>query len=881
VLKEHFPGVRLSHDVCAVEALPDDTELLVAGFPCIDVSRAGLRRGLDGQSTGLVRHVFRLLQVAKDRNRPVNWVLLENVEALLDRADDQPPAIAFVVQQLMDLGFSSWAYRVVSSAGFGVPMRRRRVFIVASLHGDARDVLLSQGMQSCPGSCKQLFEDNECYECHLETLKQRNSNENVSFAIDMGCAICRPGEDIIPSFTTANDRILLLLADGRTGMLRVEDAERLQGFPEGWTKPCFPVTVEGVSAHKRVPYKEMDLETHSSRRWQLLGNAVTVHVARWLGERLMHPYAHKYRLAQGNHAIHHLLKEGAPEPKQQVLKRPNVWSFITADEIQEAAIFSFKESREFKRAKLHAIQDVEQLAGKTGTHTESPGAEKSSSKSSHTSQDKGPASDSEPSAITPMKTGERPAVSGSDSGSDLKVYKDAFQARMVKKIKKGLVQSSSKEKVQTWEKSTWPKSAWWQNGIGAFAVKRSSEYPITCPYQALDDFIEQVGRSPSAEEKAGYIHRLREKGWDISNDILRRMSGSSMDIASKSVEITRLKGIIDDSEMVGAIVWVPEPLSGIYWPGEVLDPQHMPLGRTLPKDALSKLTPEQKKASITSLDGMWDTKEFEDSEHRRVLVLYFPINTGKWQWHHPDDLLPWDKHRSKYEKEAHAAIKNTKFKYSDLLGHALQDALESHKVKQKKSSLTTDKMRQTRAAAAAASVDLKSRCGRCRTCMNAYVGTKRHDCLTQRMTASALGGHAGAQLAICGEDAIGARIAVWWDGDEEYFEGVICWYDPVSTEHTVAYDDGEIGMHRLWQHDEHIVIQSDIEDWPGEAAAVRERLKKAMQEPLTGTMTADEILNTKRASELASRMPIMTTYEFQREENVRKIREKFKLFLGE
>lgn len=74
-------------------------------------------------------------------------------------------------------------------AGFGVPMRRRRVFIVASMHGDARDVLLSQGMQSCPGSCKQLFEDNECYECHLETLKQRNSNENVSFAIDLGCAM--------------------------------------------------------------------------------------------------------------------------------------------------------------------------------------------------------------------------------------------------------------------------------------------------------------------------------------------------------------------------------------------------------------------------------------------------------------------------------------------------------------------------------------------------------------------------------------------------------------------------------------------------------------------------------------------------------------------
>ncbi len=74
-------------------------------------------------------------------------------------------------------------------AGFGVPMRRRRVFIVASMHGDARDVLLSQGMQPCPGSCKQLFEDNACYECHLEKLKRRNSNENVSFAIDLGCAM--------------------------------------------------------------------------------------------------------------------------------------------------------------------------------------------------------------------------------------------------------------------------------------------------------------------------------------------------------------------------------------------------------------------------------------------------------------------------------------------------------------------------------------------------------------------------------------------------------------------------------------------------------------------------------------------------------------------
>ena len=96
------------------------------------------------QSTGLVRHVFRLLQGAIDAKRPVPWVLLENVEALLDRQSGRLPAVHYVAGALEALGYSSWAQRVVSAAGFGLPQRRKRVFIVAAWHGDARDVLLSQ-----------------------------------------------------------------------------------------------------------------------------------------------------------------------------------------------------------------------------------------------------------------------------------------------------------------------------------------------------------------------------------------------------------------------------------------------------------------------------------------------------------------------------------------------------------------------------------------------------------------------------------------------------------------------------------------------------------------------------------------------------------------
>lgn len=537
-----------------------------------------------------------------------------------------------------------------------------------------------------------------------------------------------------------------------------------------------------------------------------------------------------------------------------------MWSFITADEIQEAALFSFKESSEYRAASLAIIEQREVNERRDDI--------KSTVK--------------EPVVHTPEKASEDRSLDiiSEEETTLMQSYKDRFQSKVYKKIKKGVVQSSLKDKGMSPEK-TWPKCAWWQRDIGSFGVSKWSDHPVICPFETLDIFITQLGRSPTSEERAGYVHRLKEKGWDICEEVLERISGSRKNgLANQSLELTRIEGLLDDSEMVGDIVWAPDSISEIHWPGEVLDPAQMPLGRSLPKDCISKLTSDQKRASIPSLTSAWDQKEYADSEHRRVLVLFFPVNVGKWQWYHPKELLPWEVNRAECEKRAHAAIKKPSFKYSDSLNQSLQDAKASHGVKVKKSSINTDKMRQTRAASAAASVDLKSRCGRCRTCMNAYVGTKRHDCLTQRMTASALGGHAGAQLAICGENAIGARIGVWWDGDEEYFHGVICWYDPVSTEHTVAYDDGEIGMHRLWQHDEHIIICSEIHEWGAEAVAVRERLKKAMQEPLAETMSADEILNNKRASELAARMPQLTNYEIERQNKVNEIRDRFKLFIG-
>ena len=89
----------------------------------VNPTRPGLQRGW---KTGLCSHVFRLL-----RNRKVPWVLLENVPGLLlwHLSGDQPqePAISHVVEELENLGYS-WAHRVISLTGFGLPQCRRRVF---------------------------------------------------------------------------------------------------------------------------------------------------------------------------------------------------------------------------------------------------------------------------------------------------------------------------------------------------------------------------------------------------------------------------------------------------------------------------------------------------------------------------------------------------------------------------------------------------------------------------------------------------------------------------------------------------------------------------------------------------------------------------------
>jgi len=108
-------------------------DLIVAGFPCQDLSQAGRTLGMNGSQSSIVSHVFRLL-----RRRAGPWVVLENVPFMLQLGKGH--ALDYVVGELERLGYM-WAYRVIDARAFGIPQRRERVFLVAALHVDPRRVL--------------------------------------------------------------------------------------------------------------------------------------------------------------------------------------------------------------------------------------------------------------------------------------------------------------------------------------------------------------------------------------------------------------------------------------------------------------------------------------------------------------------------------------------------------------------------------------------------------------------------------------------------------------------------------------------------------------------------------------------------------------------
>ena len=265
VLRSHFANVTLMDDVRSLRSLPN-CDLVVGGFPCQDLSQAGSTAGIRGKRSGLVSEVFRLLMSAG--NKGPKWLLLENVPFMLHL--DRGKAMAYLTDTLSERGYA-WAYRVIDSRAFGLPQRRRRVVLLASREGDPRQALFADNARESKG-----IADWTQVACGFYWTEGKRG---LGWAVD-AIPPLKGGSTIgIPS-----PPAIWFPLEGRVGTPDIRDAERMQGFPVDWTTPAVEKSVR------------------NGPRWRLVGNAVSVPLAKWIGKRLSVPGSYnrpERRLAPG------------------------------------------------------------------------------------------------------------------------------------------------------------------------------------------------------------------------------------------------------------------------------------------------------------------------------------------------------------------------------------------------------------------------------------------------------------------------------------------------------------------------------------------------------------------------------------------------------
>ena len=272
VLERHWPNVERITDVRDVGLGDGDVDLIYGGFPCQDVSVAGKRAGLGGERSGLWFEFERIVSELQPR-----WVVIENVPGLL--SSNGGADFGVILTGLDQLGFdASWA--ILDSQHFGVPQRRRRVFIVGGPRGRGAEQILSI-CESCGGnpetgetSGKDVagtigarigrshteLDGHGAYIPQLDSSPRGDGSDNLI----MGALDTKLGDKMWLENQSVEKYGTMDAAGAGVRRLTPTECERLQGFPDGWT-------AGQTDGHR---YKQM-------------GNAVTVPVAEWIGHRLV------------------------------------------------------------------------------------------------------------------------------------------------------------------------------------------------------------------------------------------------------------------------------------------------------------------------------------------------------------------------------------------------------------------------------------------------------------------------------------------------------------------------------------------------------------------------------------------------------------------
>jgi len=275
VYKKHYERCD-DRDIRTVktEEIPDH-DLLVGGFPCQAFSMAGKRRGFEDTRGTLF---FEIARIAKQKQPRL--LLLENVKGLLSH--DSGNTFKTILRSLDELGYDC-QWQVLNSKDFGVPQNRERVFIIGHLRGTSRPEVFPIGNPN-ENSFKQ---DKKLREQISNTLRTNYSNgkSNETYILEKKLKeITKRQQQGMRVYDTSGISTTLAGQAGgwgaKTGLYQLNnlkirrltpvECERLQGFPDNWTK-----------------YGHDDKEMSDTQRYKQLGNAVSTPVVTAIVERLL------------------------------------------------------------------------------------------------------------------------------------------------------------------------------------------------------------------------------------------------------------------------------------------------------------------------------------------------------------------------------------------------------------------------------------------------------------------------------------------------------------------------------------------------------------------------------------------------------------------
>lgn len=246
-----------------------DCDMVVGGFPCQPFSIAGKRKGFIDKRGDLFFEVIRFIKC----KRP-SIVLLENVKGLLNIEKGQ--VFTSILRAFQELDYNVQC-ELLNTQNFGIPQHRERVFIIATPREK---------------SFPQIFPIGEIGNVsETENGNQREGKERICSTIDSRYGALRGcGETYIASavavplkFLTRNQKNYQgeysftvdasntggIMKDSKIRRLTPIECERLQNFPNNWTK-----------------YGHDGQKMSDTQRYKMCGNAVSTNVIRVIGERI-------------------------------------------------------------------------------------------------------------------------------------------------------------------------------------------------------------------------------------------------------------------------------------------------------------------------------------------------------------------------------------------------------------------------------------------------------------------------------------------------------------------------------------------------------------------------------------------------------------------